>query len=317
MGVLKYNEFEIFIEFFDNFTSEYTRKSYKNDLKKFFGYLSECYPNIITYKKIERVHIINYRNFLSETGGANGRPSAPKTVARALASISSYFDYLVEKGEKDFNPVKSVKRPRREVLKPTQALSKEQVREIFDLLDSEKEKHPSRYLHKALLVTFFTTGMRKSEVLNLKYLNFREINDYFVLEFVGKGGKVGQKLLHPMCVEALAEYFDWMKNQKRELLPNDWLFQPTRNPKDPTNLNKPLNPKTINEILQNYGKKIGLNFNISPHSARATFIGELLDAGVDIYSVAREVNHSSVKTTQEYDKRRKKIKDSPISKLRY
>ena len=73
----------------------------------------------------------------------------------------------------------------------------------------------------------------------------------------------------------------------------------------------------LNEILQNYGKKIGLNFNISPHSARATFIGELLDAGVDIYSVAREVNHSSVKTTQEYDKRRKKIKDSPISKLRY
>jgi site-specific recombinase XerD len=317
MGALKYNEFEIYIEFFDNFTSEHTRKSYKTDLKKFFSYLCESYPKISNYKKIERVHIINYRNYLSETGGLDGKPCAPKTVARALASISSYFDYLVEKGEKDFNPVKSVKRPRREVLKPTQALSKEQVREIFDLLDSEKKEHPCRYLHKALLVTFFTTGMRKGEVLNLKYSNFREINDYYVLEFVGKGGKASQKLLHPMCVEALADYFEWMKNQKRELTPNDWLFQPTRNPKDPTNLNKPLNPKTINEILQNYGKKIGLNFNISPHSARATFIGELLDAGVDIYSVAREVNHSSVKTTQEYDKRRKKIKDSPISKLRY
>jgi integrase len=143
------------------------------------------------------------------------------------------------------------------------------------------------------------TGMRKSEILFLKVKDYREINDYRVLEFKGKGGKVGQKVLHPICVEALEEYREWMNQQGREHGPEDWLFQPTRNPKDPSNLNKPLNPRTINEIVSHYGKKIGLNFNISPHSARATFIGELLEAGVDIYSVAREVNHSSVKTTQE------------------
>ena len=55
--------------------------------------------------------------------------------------------------------------------------------------------------------------------------------------------------------------------------------------------------------------------NICPHSARATFITELLHLGVDIYSVAQEVNHSSVKTTQEYDKRRKHWNDSPVKKL--
>jgi len=309
--------FPLYEEFFSNFTSIHTRKNYRNDLLKFFEYLTDNYPNLNKLNEVQRKEIIDYRNFLSETGGRDAGPCAPKTVARKLASLSSYFDYLVEKGEREFNPVQSVKRPRHEVLNPTQALEKEQVRALFDLLSQGDQKSPSRYLHKALLVTFFMTGMRKSEVLHLQYKNYREINDYRVLEFKGKGGKTGQKVLHPMCVEALEEYLAWMKSIGREHIPEDWLFQPTRNPSDPTNLNRPLNPRTINEIIANYGKKIGLNFNISPHSARATFIGELLEAGVDIYSVAREVNHSSVKTTQEYDKRRKKLSDSPITKLRY
>tara|TARA_Y100000780_G_scaffold232591_1_gene267922 strand:+ start:17261 stop:18235 length:975 start_codon:yes stop_codon:yes gene_type:complete len=309
--------FTLYDEFFENFTSIHTRTNYRNDLLKFFEYLTENYPNLVNLSQVQRKEIIEYRNFLAETGGRDAGPCAPKTVARKLASLSSYFDYLVEKGERDFNPVQSVKRPRHEVLKPTQALEKEQVRALFELLSQGDEKSPSRYLHKALLVTFFMTGMRKSEVLHLKFKDYREINDYRVLEFKGKGGKTGQKVLHPLCVEAIEEYLEWMKSVDREHIAEDWLFQPTRNPSNPKNLNRPLNPRTINEIITGYGKKIGLNFNISPHSARATFIGELLEAGVDIYSVAREVNHSSVKTTQEYDKRRKRLSDSPISKLKY
>lgn len=299
-------------EFFNNFTSEHTRRSYRIDLNKFIEFLAEVFPKL---KKIERRHIVEYRNFLSESGAPDGGPAAPKTVARKLAAISSYFDFLVERGDYEHNPATSIKRPRREVKKPTQALNKEQVEELF--LAIESKDNQSRALHRALLITFFTTGLRKSEILNLKFKNYRVINEYHVIEFEGKGGKIGQKLLHPKAIESLHEYFEWMKEKGREHSAEDWLFQPTRNPANPKNLNKPLNPKTINEILDHYGKKIGLNFKISPHSARATFISELLDAGVDIYNVAREVNHSSVKTTQQYDKRRKQFSDSPISKLPY
>jgi len=321
MGVAKKTDIEpnfpLQEEFFDNFTSIHTRNNYRNDLLKFFEFLTDSYPKIDQLEKVQRKEVISYRNFLSETGGRDGNPCAPKTVARKLACLSSYFDFLVESGKREFNPVKSVKRPRREVVKPTQALEREQVTELFKLLCHGDKSSSSRFLHRALLVTFFMTGMRKSEILFLKVKDYREINDYRVLEFKGKGGKIGQKVLHPLCVEALEDYIAWMKEQNREHTPEDWLFQPTRNPSNPENLNKPLNPRTINEIVSHYGKKIGLNFSISPHSARATFIGELLEAGVDIYSVAREVNHSSVKTTQEYDKRRKKLSDSPISKLRF
>jgi site-specific recombinase XerD len=299
-------------EFFKNFTSEHTRRSYAIDLKKFFEFIAEQFE---TDSKIERSQIVDYRNYLAESGAPDGGPAAPKTIARKLAAISSYFDFLVELGEYENNPATSIKRPRREVKKPTQALNKEQVQELFAAI--ETKENDSRFLHRALLISFFTTGLRKSEILNLKFKNYRVINDYHVIEYVGKGGKIGQKLLHPKAIEALGQYFHWMKEKGREHETEDWLFQPTRNPANPKNLNKPLNPKTINEILDYYGKKIGLNFKISPHSARATFISELLDAGVDIYNVAREVNHSSVKTTQQYDKRRKQFSDSPISKLPY
>jgi len=311
---LKTHNFDLYEEFFDNFTSKHTRKSYENDLRKFFKYLNINFSELSKYNEIERGQIIAYRNWLSEEGGRYGRPSAPKSVCRKLSALSSYFDYLVEKKECEFNPVTSVKRPRHEVLKPTNALQKIQVEELISSIDINSESGP---LHRALLLTFFTTGLRKSEVIKLQFQDYTQINEHHVLEFRGKGGKTGQKVVHPMAVEAIEDYLSWMRAKGRGHKMGDWLFQPTRNPHNPKNLNKSLNPRTINEILDHYAKKIGLNFKISPHSARATFIGELLEVGVDIYKVAQEVNHSSVKTTQEYDKRRKKLSDSPVHLLNF
>lgn len=306
--------FQLDEEFFANYSSQYTRHSYRSDILQFFHFIEETYPNISSVSQIERLNVITFRNSLQETGGIAAEAAAPKTIGRKLASISSYFDYLTEKGQTKFNPVSSIKRPRREVRTPTNALSVEQVRQFIGAIDINT---PAGIMHKALLLLFFTTGLRKSEVLNLRRKDYGEITGYKVIEYRGKGGKLGQKLLHPLCVDALENYLKFMKENNREHDQNDWLFQPSRNPKDPKNLNKKINPRTVNEIIDHYAKKIGIVSKLCPHSARATFITELLDAGVDIYKVAQEVNHASVNTTQEYDKRRKKLSDSPILKLRY
>ncbi|PIK15681.1 tyrosine-type recombinase/integrase [Halobacteriovorax sp. JY17] len=305
--------FTIYQEFFDNFNSRHTRSSYEIDIRHFLTWAFEEL-SMKSYADLERAHIIKYRNWLQEVGGRYGQPCAPKTIARKLAALSSYSDFLVEKSILEFNPVSSVKRPRRDVVSPTNALSATQMRELLDSIPRETD---SGILHRALLMMFFTTGLRKSEILNLKFKDYREINEYRVLEFIGKGGKIGQKVLHPECIESLDLYILNMEKIARKLEREDWLFQPSHNPTNPDRLNKPLNPKTINEIVDYYARKIGLNFKVTPHSARATFIGELLEQGVDIYSVAREVNHSSVKTTQEYDKRKKKLSDSPVFKLKF
>lgn len=300
-------------EFFENFTSEHTRRSYKNDLTQFFRFAQEQF-GVQEWGEIQRPHVIKYRNWLKEFGGHKGEGHAPKTIARKLAGLSSYFHHLVERNLCLHNPATSVKRPRLEVKTPTQALNRQQVAELFTLISDQRL---CAKMHRALLMLFFTSGLRKSEILNLKLQDYRKVNEHRVMEYVGKGGKIGQKLVHEETAKALDDYLQWMKDIGRGHQPQDWLFQPTVNPSDPQNLNKPLNPKTINEILQGYAKKMGLNFRVCPHSARATFIGELLEAGVDIYSVAQEVNHSSVKTTQEYDKRRQNVLNSPVKILRY
>ncbi|MDH5581020.1 MAG: tyrosine-type recombinase/integrase [Bdellovibrionales bacterium] len=314
MATLKKIVFEIDPEYLENFSSRHTRNSYKTDLEQFFEYIRDRDAKIKDYNQIQRIHIIRYRNYLIEMGGQNGNPAAPKTVSRKLASLSSYFDYLVERNYTKFNPCTSVKRPRREVVSPTNALNAQQVKELFNAID---ETTPSGILHMALLTTFFTTGLRKSEILFLKRRHFKKVGKFWILEYKGKGGKLGQKILHQMAVEKINNYIDFMESIERKHHKEDWLFQPTRNPANPKLVNKPLNPKTINEILDNYALKIGLGIKVSPHSARATFIGELLDNGVDIYTIAQEVNHSSVTTTQEYDKRKKKWEDSPIHKLKF
>jgi len=298
-------------EFFENFTSIHTRKNYLIDINQFLNWVDQFF-SINKYEDIQRIHVIKYRNYLSEIGGHAGEPCTPKTINRKLASLSTYFKYLVERNYCQINPVTSVKRPRPEVKNPTNAISKAQVLEIFDEISQNKNSGP---MHMALLVTFFTTGLRKSEILNLRFKDYHRHGDHMVFEYRGKGGKLGKKLLNPVCVKAINEYILWMEEIKRPHEESDWLFQPTRNPSDPKNLNKPLNPKTINEIINNYAKKVGIGVSVTPHSARATFISELLGAGVDIYTVAREVNHASVKTTQEYDKRRKKLIESPVNIL--
>lgn len=302
-------------EFLANFTSEHTRKSYHSDLKSFFQFMHDHFKDVEIPEKLERNHVVLYRNFLSETGGHHGRPSAPKTICRKIAALSSFFDYIVERGHMQFNVASSVKRPRHAVQSPTQAITSEEIRQLFNYI--EDKKSASKFLHKALLATFFTTGLRKSEILELKFGDIIQVGDRPALQFRGKGGKIGQKLLHPFCHEAISQYVQWMKDQNRSHGSEDWLFQPTRNPSDPKNLNRPLNPKTVNQIFDHYAKKNGLKVKLVPHGARASFITELLADGVDIYKVANEVHHSSVKTTQEYDKRRKGLEDSPIDRLKF
>ena len=291
-------------EFFKNFESEHTRISYRNDISQFLNFLKNYFPN---RDQFERLHLVAFRNFLQE------KNLAPKTIGRKLSALSSYFDFLVEKGLIDFNPATSVKRPRQEVISPTNDLTDEQIGE---LLTSIEPKAPSGPLHKAILFTLFYTGIRKSELTGLKFSDLKTVNEHKILEIRAKGGKFLQKVLHPKCFEAIIDYISWMKSQGREIFPDDWLFQPTKNPKGPL-LNRRLSPKSIDYIVDIHCKKCGISGRISHHSARASYIGSSLDAGADLLTVSQDVGHSSVKTTEIYNKRRRSLKESPAYLLRY
>jgi integrase/recombinase XerD len=109
--------------------------------------------------------------------------------------------------------------------------------------------------------------------------------------------------------------FIFKKSKFREVDLNDWLFQPSVNPKNPKNLDRPLVPSSIDYIFKKYCKLAGINKRVSPHSARATYIGSSLQGGADLLKVSKDVGHSSVKTTEAYNKRKNTLKDSPARNL--
>ncbi len=314
----KYNSFEVdatalnfdnpfFFEFFENFESENTKKSYKNDIKQFFNFLKDSVFQIHALSDVKRLHAVTYKKWLTDTG------YAPKTINRKMSSVSSFWDYLVEKSQVEFNIFDSIKRPKQVVTKPTNDLSDDQITKIFYVVDRLKSK--SKHLHRAVIYLLFTTGIRKSELINLKREDlFNEKGNWFI-KIKGKGGKILIKLIPPQTYQVMNEYMSWMTRINREIHPKDWIFQPTRNPSDSGLLTKPLNPKTIDYILKNCCKKAGVTQRISPHSARASYIGSALDNGADLYKVSQDVGHSSVKTTEEYNKRRSKVEDSPTHHL--
>lgn len=290
-------------EFFHNFESPHTRKSYRIDLLQLFEFLRDNFTNVTNYQAIERVHIIAYRNWL------NDNEMAPKTIMRKMAAASSFFDFLIEKGFIQFNPADSIKRPKQVVKNPTNDLSDEQIAKLFELIDSLSGPG---LLHKAVIYVLFTTGIRKAELINLKFKNLKQKDDYYIIQIRAKGGKELTKVLHPKCYDVIMDYVRYLKSAGEETHPEDWIFRPTRNPLDPTHILKPLNPKSIDYIIKSWCKKAGISERISPHSARASYIGSALENGVDLYKISKDVGHSSVKTTEEYNKRRQKLSESPV-----
>ena len=77
----------------------------------------------------------------------------------------------------------------------------------------------------------------------------------------------------------------------------------SKNPLNPGKLNKGLNPKSVDYILKKYARSADIYERISPHSARTPYIGSALENGADLYRLSLDVGHSSVKTTQSYNKR--------------
>ncbi|MCO4795256.1 MAG: tyrosine-type recombinase/integrase [Bacteriovoracaceae bacterium] len=299
-------------EFFKNFTSKHTIKSYRSDIKQFFNFLSEFFGNFSGFQDISRFHVVAYRNNLSD------KEYAPKTINRKLSAVSSYMDFLVEKGLMSFNTSSSIRRPRQEVITPTNDLSDDDVRALLEALNQKSSSGP---LHKATIYLLFSTGIRKSELINLKLKDFKIQGGHHTISIIAKGGKRLTKVLHPTCVEVVNDYLNWMNSKGREVKEDDYLLQPTKNPltgdKSIEGLNKSLRPSSIDYIVKTWCKKAGIHDRISPHSARASYIGSALESGEDLWKVAQDVGHSSVRTTEIYNKRRQQLKDSPAYNLGY
>ena len=176
----------------------------------------------------------------------------------------------------------------------------EQVRQVLNAPDLETLKG---LRDSAVLHILFYTGCRISEVGQLKVKDFYEDGGYFVLAFTVKGGKENKIAIHQALQIALHKYLSASGHGPEINSPLILSLQRA-------NLRRHLTKVQLSRIFHKYAKKIGLPKGVRPHSARATFITQALENGDKIEAVQRSVGHSKINTTQMYDKRLVKHRES-------
>ncbi len=294
-----------------------TEKAYRIDLRDFFSFTARSFnlprlvENKMRFDEIKRVHVVKYKKYLESIKSLRNKPFAPNSVNRKISSISSFFQFLVQREIINKNPTEFCIRPKRLVVEETQAFSDREMKNLFDQIIEEAPP-----LHRAVILLLFTTGIRQAELRNIRLCDFKMNEGINFLKYIGKCQKMNEIPVHPTAAHFINEYINWMTRNARNIDKSDYLFQPTKNSYNGKIIKK-LSHTAVGYIVKKWAKKINKDKRITPHSARATFISSLIDNGEDIYYVSQLVNHADVRTTQRYDKRKRNFRKNPIFSLNF
>lgn len=266
------NEFSHYLAF-QKGASENTRQSYIRDLRQLSEYLSVS----IIEAAAEDLESYIYEQKQS------GRSSA--TLARNIASMKSFYLFLEKMGIRSDNPALSLA-AEKERPKLPQILTSTEV-EL--LLEQPSCTDLKGYRDKAMLEVLYSTGIRVSELIELKLTDVCLDNGTIVCR-----GKNRERLisLQPTAVKALNEYIGFIRKQMVRNEDEDRLF---------VNVNgDPMSRQGFWKILKSYQVKAGIEKNITPHTLRHSFAVHLLKNGTDMHTIQQMLGHSDIATTQMY-----------------
>ena len=256
--------------------SEDTIESYKRDLINYQEYLDK---KNISYKNITKLEILDYLKYLDDIKLNN------KSISRHLSSLRSFYNYLVEIKDIDSNIFKRIKNPKVEKKLPNYL----SINEVEELLNSIKEDTKEEIRDKCLFELMYSTGMRVSEVSDLK-LKSINISDN-TIRVLGKGSKERIVLYGEYFRDIINKYFK-VRNEFLIKGNIDYLFVNKNGDR--------LSRESITYIVNKIEKKSGINHKISPHILRHSFATHLLDNGADIRSVQELLGHENLDTTEIY-----------------
>jgi integrase/recombinase XerC len=276
--------------------SDYTVKSYGADLFQFCQFLrgeigrSHGDPGRVGMPfdaldaALARCEPLTIREFLAYLHAQNYTKS---TTARKLATLRSFFKYLIRRGTVSVNPLSTIRTPKQEKRLP-KCLDLEQVQK---LLDSPGDGDLLCVRDKAMLEVLYSSGIRVSELVELELgdLDLQE----GVLRVRGKGRKDRLTPIGSQAIAAINRYF-----AMRQIDPRMANSKSAR-----VFLNKhgePLSTRSVRRKLDKYLQIAGLDPGISPHTLRHSFATHLLNNGADLRSVQELLGHQSLSTTQVY-----------------
>lgn len=267
--------------------SKNTLGAYRADLMALARWLPEIDSAIERGTKADLLAFIAHR----VDNGAK-----PRSTARQLSSFRRFFRYLVREELLDVDPTLDIEMPRIGRSLP-KSLTEAEVEELLaaPIIDD-----PLGHRDRAMLELLYATGVRVSELINLK---LSQINlNQGVLRIVGKGDR---ERLIPLGAESQRWLRDFIEGPRVEILlerQTDYVF--------PTRRGDRMTRQAFWHIIKRYAQKAGVGNKMSPHTLRHAFATHLLNNGADLRVVQLLLGHSDLSTTQIYTHvARERLKD--------
>ena len=257
--------------------SDNTIQSYKRDVSQYINYLNTS--GITDISKTTKTTVLTYLLKLQNQGKASS------TVSRTLASIRSFYLFIIQSGTKMKDPTKNLEAPHVEKKLP-QILTPQQ---IDLLLEQPSGDEPKGIRDKAMLELLYATGIKVSELINLK---IKEVNLSvgFVICRTDKKERIIP--IGNIAKTALRSYIENARNTMIAQPDEEVLF---------VNCNgQHLSRQGFWKIVKQYGKQANINADITPHILRHSFAAHLLENGADLKSIQEMLGHSDISSTQVY-----------------
>lgn len=256
--------------------SSNTLSSYLRDIGQFLYWLE---GEGLVAEQAEQADIERYVKYLT------GKGKSVATVTRSLASMKSFYGFLIGKGAVRENPARGIV-PAKVERKLPQILTNKEVDQFLEQPDPTDAKGCR---DKAMLELLYATGIRVSELigLDMEHLNLSA-------GFVRCVGRNKERMipLYPAAIRALGEYVTRVRAQMVERPDEPALF---------VNMSgERMSRQGFWKIIKHYQEKAGIKKEITPHTLRHSFAAHLLENGADLHSIQEMLGHADISSTQIY-----------------
>ena len=254
--------------------------AYVNDISKLIDYLDKNYSKVGPLK-VKLEHLKGFIAWLNE------REISPRTQARTISGIKSFYKYLLIEGKLTSDPTALIESPKIGRKLPD-VLSMDEIDSLINAVDLSKAEGQR---NKAMLETLYSCGLRVSELVGLKITNL-----FFEQGFIKVEGKSEKERLVPVSSKAIEEVNRYLHEYRKKL----------KVAKDSENIlflnrrGRKLSRVMIFTIIKNLAESIGLDKSISPHTFRHSFATHLINGGADLRAVQEMLGHESILTTEIY-----------------
>ncbi|HQU85135.1 MAG TPA: tyrosine recombinase XerC [Pyrinomonadaceae bacterium] len=267
--------------------SKHTLRNYSSDLEQFRDYL--LLKGKVSDISVSEIDHLTIREWMASLHGENKKKTS---IARKLASLRTFFQFLIREGIQENNPAKLVATPKIERKLPTHLSVEDTVRfvETPDLNTDLGRRD------RAILEFLWATGMRVGELvnLNLKDIDFRE-------KLVRVTGKRKKQRILPFGEQALQSLMYYLNETRPTFLNN---CPPSERDEQIVFLNYQgtrITTRSVGRMVDKYIKLCtDVHPDISPHSLRHSFATQMLDSGADLRDIQELLGHARLSTTQIY-----------------